>query len=108
MKRILYANGSVLTGDDIATSVVRYATALARAKTADTVRIPIMRDDRQSTVEMLIGPSSQLIIEDAGEGRIADSEVFLDELETKRDRIEHPPPITSGEPDFAPRNFEEY
>jgi hypothetical protein len=42
MKRILYANGSILTGDDIARSVVRYAAVLANAQSADTVVIPVV------------------------------------------------------------------
>ncbi|MBC7589643.1 MAG: hypothetical protein H7226_01190 [Salinibacterium sp.] len=66
MKLILYAGGSVLTGDVVAHSVAEYATALAQAGKADTVRIPVIKDGRLNSVELVIGPASQLIIEDAG------------------------------------------
>jgi hypothetical protein len=108
MKRILYANGSVLTGNDIATSVVRYAAALARAKSADTVQIPTIRDDRQTTVEMLIGPSSQLMIEDAGEGPLDVASAYLEEINSRRDRMEHPAPIGHRETPESSTYYDEF
>ena len=67
MKLIHYAGGSVLTGDDVAHTVAEYATALAQAGKADTVRIPVIKDGLLNAVELVIGPASQLIIEDTVE-----------------------------------------
>lgn len=102
MKRILYASGSVLTGDAIAHSLVLYATALANARAADTVTIPVMQAGSMTTVEMLIGPSSQLILEDAG-GDPDDSfgdDSFADEMDARRTKLDNPPSISPrGKPD---------
>lgn len=105
MKRILYASGSVLTGDAIAHAVVRYATILARAGSADLITIPVLQAGDRGTVEMLIGPSSQLMVEDAGPGPMEtlDEESFLAELEARRDTLEHPRPVGLGpRPGAAP------
>ncbi len=111
MKRILYASGAVLTGDAEAHSVVQYATVLAKADSADTVTIPVYREGRVSTVEMLIGPSSQLMVEDAGDDpqdAFADRS-FLGEIDKRRDRIENPPAITpEGEPTAPIPTLEDY
>jgi hypothetical protein len=95
MKRILYANGSVLTGDAVAHSVVLYATTLAKAGSADAILVPVVEEDGGTTVEMLIGPSSQLIIEDAGEdpASVFEYESFRAEIERRRDSVEHPPSV---------------
>lgn len=111
MKRMLYASGSVLTGDDVAHSVVLYATTLAKADTADTVVIPVYLDSQVGTVEMLIGPSSQLMVEDAGDdpkGAFADTS-FLDEIDRRRVRLENPPAIIpEGEPTAPIPTLEDY
>lgn len=103
MKRILYANGSVLTGDAIAHSVVLYATTLAKAGLADAILVPVVEGDGR-TVEMLLGPSSQLIVEDAGQdpGSVFEYESFRAEIERRRENMEHPPSVLPrGKPDRA-------
>lgn len=96
MKRILYASGSVLTGDAVARAVVQYATSLAKAGSADTITVPVVKGHRSETVEMLIGPSSQLILEDAGEdpGAVFADLSFQEEIDHRRELIENPPVIT--------------
>lgn len=65
MQRIYYSNDSVLTGSEIARALLEYAAALARNESAETVNIPVRRDDGTTTRAMfLIGPASQLIAED--------------------------------------------
>ena len=45
---------------------------------------------------MLVGPSSQLIVEDAGvDPDGLDDAPFIADIEQRRDRIEHPAPIES-------------
>ena len=44
MKRIHYASGSLLTGDDIADVIVRFAAALAHNNGAAEVRAPAVVD----------------------------------------------------------------
>jgi hypothetical protein len=110
MKRILYASGSVLTGDAVAHSVVLYATTLAKAGSADTITIPVVQDRKSSTVDMLIGPSSQLMLEDAGvDPDDPFDESFQKEIDDRRERIENPPPIKPrGKPDEATSLLEEF
>ena len=96
MKRILYANGSILTGDDIAHSVVRYAAVLANAKSADTVVIPVAAGGGNHEVEMLLGPASQLMVEDAETGFETRFDAsYLAALDRRREMFENPPPIAS-------------
>lgn len=98
MKRILYANGSVLTSDRIADAVVRYATVLAGASAADNIRFPVVKDGQPSFVEMLIGPASELMVEDAGDdpGAGFEDAAFLADLTKRGDRMSHPPTIKPG------------
>lgn len=98
MKRILYANGSVLTSDRIADAVVRYATALAGANAADNIRFPVVKDGQPGFVEMLIGPASELMVEEAGDDPDAgfDEADFLADLVVRGERISHPPTIKPG------------
>lgn len=95
MKRILYANGSVLTGDDMARLVVKYATALAQAGTADSISVPAMKENSLRVVELLIGPSSQLIVEDDEPGVASgyDDGPHRALIEDKCARMENPSPI---------------
>lgn len=63
MKLISYAGNSVLTGDDIADAVVHYAEALARSKTSAALDLPVLDSTgRVVTANLLIGPSSQLVV----------------------------------------------
>lgn len=62
MKTVLYAGDSVVTGDDIADAVLRYAAALAGASQAATVDIPVLRPDGKVEHDtLLIGPASQIL-----------------------------------------------
>jgi hypothetical protein len=64
MKRIHYASGSLLTGDDIADVLVRFAAALAHSNGAAEVRAPVVRDDGgRGEVLLLLGPASQMLAE---------------------------------------------
>ncbi|MGV8896073.1 MAG: hypothetical protein ACOH10_00940 [Rhodoglobus sp.] len=95
MKRILYSSGSVLTGDEIAHAVALYATSLARAGQADTVSLPVIQDGVPGMVEIVIGPTSQLIVEDAGDEFDADFDAgpYLERLAERRRELENPPAI---------------
>lgn len=65
MKRIHYASGSLLTGDDIADVLVRFAAALAHRNDAAEVHAPVVLDDGGTgEVLMLLGPASQILAED--------------------------------------------
>jgi len=111
MKRILYASGSVLTGDAVAHSVVTYAATLARAGSADTITIPVVKGNENATVEMLIGPSSQLMLEDAGvdPDDVFGDESFQVEIDHRRERMENPPSVKPrGKPTEAASLLDDY
>ena len=85
MKRIHYASGSLLTGDDIADVLVRFAAALAHRKDAAEVRAPAVVDGGQTgEVLMLLGPASQILAEDEefDGAELKDAE-FVSEFEDK-------------------------
>ena len=65
MKRMHYASGSLLTGDDIADVLVRYAAALAHNNDSAEVHAPAIVDSGGTgEVLMLLGPASQILVED--------------------------------------------
>ena len=64
MRRIVYAGGTLYTGDAIAEALLDYARALARNGTADTVFVPAhTAEGDPGSIELLIGPASQLVSE---------------------------------------------
>lgn len=78
MERIHYAGSSVLTGDAIARSLLRYAEALAVRKGSTTVEIPVRRPSGGlGRASLLIGPASQLFseTEDSDLDEIVDDEL---------------------------------
>ncbi|MFF1572228.1 hypothetical protein ACFVWR_05730 [Leifsonia sp. NPDC058292] len=82
MKRIHYASGAVITGDDIADVLVRYAAVLAKRGIAAEVQAPIVRDDGSTgTALLLLGPASQILAEEApGDNDLVDAD-FVAETE---------------------------
>jgi len=82
MKRIHYASGSLLTGDDIADVIVRFAAALAHNNQAAEVRAPAVTDGGTREVLLLLGPASQMLAEDEPyEGTELLDQRFVDEFE---------------------------
>jgi hypothetical protein len=66
MKLIVYAGSRLMTGDEIALSVLEYCAALADAGTAETIEIPVLTAEGvRSHATLLVGPSSQIVAEDA-------------------------------------------
>jgi len=85
MKRIHYASSSLLTGDDIADVLVRFAAALAHKNDAAEVHAPaIVEGGDTGEVLMLLGPASQILAEDEqyGGSELHD-EAFVNECEDK-------------------------
>lgn len=65
MKLIAYAGAKLLTGDDIAAAVLEYCAALADEDAAETLHIPVLREDgTRGSALMLVGPASQIVAED--------------------------------------------
>jgi hypothetical protein len=62
MRRIRYAGDSVVTGDVIASVVIEYSEALAKANTAASIDIPVrLAGGDTGMATLLVGPASQLI-----------------------------------------------
>ena len=71
MKHIQYDSSTILTSDDVADAVIEYAAALASGDRADTIAIPsVAHDGTMTTTKVLIGPSSELVVEDAEEDEL--------------------------------------
>jgi len=66
MKRIHYASGTLVTGDAIADVLMRYAASLAANNSAADVHAPALLDSGEiGDVQMVLGPASQILAEDA-------------------------------------------
>ncbi len=81
MRRIRYAGDSVVTGDDIASMVIEYSEALAKANTAASIEIPVrLGTGGIGMATLLVGPASQLIssTEDLPHEEIEDPELVAD------------------------------
>ncbi|WP_345763095.1 hypothetical protein [Diaminobutyricibacter sp. McL0608] len=84
MKRIYYAGASILTGERIAESVLRYAEALAKAGSADEIAVPsIAEDGKREEAMLLVGPASQLLAEDEPSRSDLEDPSFVAELDRK-------------------------
>ena len=87
VKRILYAGGSVLTGDGIADAVLDYAAELANAGKAAKLDVPALDlEQRPERVSLVIGPSSQLMAEPVVVGQEMEDETFTQQLR-RRTRV---------------------
>lgn len=91
MRRIYYANGSVLTDDLTCKALLRYARALAEADLADVVQVPVRAEDgRVVYAHFLIGPASQIFSDPVGEpSTVPLDQEIIDKLETATARL-HP------------------
>jgi hypothetical protein len=66
VKRVTYAGSEFVTGDDIASALLSCGRALAEAGEAEAVSIPTWEQDGTITgVLVLIGPASQMIVQEA-------------------------------------------
>jgi len=85
MKRIHYASGSLLTGDDIADVLMRFGAALAHNNAAAEVCAPAVVDGgSRGEVLLLLGPASQMLAEDeAFGGEELLDEPFVEEFEQR-------------------------
>lgn len=91
MKRVLYAGGAFLTDDAVATALTSYAAALARVDSADTVIVPGLNEQGVShDVEVLLGPASQMLIEDADVVGVIESAAFVGDLKLRGDKLHSP------------------
>lgn len=98
MRRLHYANGYMITPDAVSKAVLRYARALADARTSDVVTIPVLGEGGGVTsAHVLLGPASQLYSTDVADsiGEFTDSALVAD-LELRTRRIE---PSTIAWPD---------
>lgn len=95
MKHIRYDNTTILTGDDIADAVIEYAAALSGGDRADTVAVPsIAPDGTRTTTKILIGPTSELVVEDADDDQLEDEDGdFVERLRAAARTFGHAEPI---------------
>lgn len=93
MHKIAYTGTVFYTGDRIAAALLEYAAALARADSAATVSIPARTSVGDLvTLEVLLGPASQLASEPAGDmgwPEIVDDDILAD---IERHSVELAPP----------------
>lgn len=95
MKHILYDGASLLTRDDVADAVIEYAAALAGGDRADTIAVPVVAaDGTMTTTKILIGPSSEVVVEDADEDELEiDDDEFVARLRAAARTFGHAEPI---------------
>ncbi|MFS0732390.1 hypothetical protein ABC304_10345 [Microbacterium sp. 1P10UB] len=101
MKTVIYAGDAFVTGDAIADAVLRYSKILAEAGTADTVTIPVRRNDGERVeATLLLGPASQIVAESQpydGREEIEDGDV-VDELNARSDTRDAPVGLPVDDP----------
>ena len=84
MRRVHVGGSTFVTSDDIAASLVKYATVLARHGKTDTVRVPIATEDgQQSTIMCTLG-SAPVTIEDVATPRSSDNPHAVSEFDARR------------------------
>lgn len=106
MKKIFYAGGAVLTGDQTCKAVLRLARALALKGQSDIVEFPIVEEGgRLLSAHLLIGPSSQIAaVSVAGSDDEPNDPEVIAELEQRTRQLQPSRPIWDDEmrsvPDF--------
>jgi hypothetical protein len=101
MKRISSGREELTTESGLADAVLDYAVVLAQASTADTITIPILREDGVvDEARLLLGPASQLTIVPDGRAHVdlPGSASITAELE-RRTASYLPRPIATDETD---------
>lgn len=91
MKTVNYAGSEFLTGDEIASALLRCGQVLAEAGEAETVSIPAREQDGSvTTLMVLLGPASQIVVKGApqGDGEMID-EAAVERLRAIERRL-HP------------------
>jgi hypothetical protein len=90
MRRLSYAGGFLDTSDEIAGALLDYAAMLANHDRADTIHVPaIGLPGGADTVELLIGPASQLVSTPIDDVRTEPAgEAFLADLDARTQRME--------------------
>ena len=88
MRRINYAGGTIITGDEIAEALLSYAAALANANRAATIHVPVAIESEGSIAvhpaEVLVGPASQLVAEPVEwSGSELEDRAFLERVEER-------------------------
>ncbi len=98
MKVISYAEEHIVTSDEIADEVLKYARDLGRTKTADTIDIPaVYTDGHVGQVHLLIGPSSQIsVLESDQEPKELHGEEFIAELQRRSAAMRSPQAAVVG------------
>jgi hypothetical protein len=99
MKHIHYDGATILTGDDVADAVIEYAAALSGGDRADTVAVPsVGPDGTLTTTKILIGPASELVVEDADDDVLeTEDAVFVQRLRAAARSFGHSEPIHAAE-----------
>jgi hypothetical protein len=112
VRRISTGIEQLLTAEVVADAVLTYATVLARANTADSITIPILKEDgRIDRARLLLGPASQLTIVPDGtaEVELPGADDVVSDLHTRTARLE-PTAIREDEPagESSFPDFDEY
>jgi hypothetical protein len=92
MRRIAYSDEHFVTTDAIAAKVLDYAKVMGRRNTDDVVQLPAVGEHgRVRSVEILIGPSSQItaVQVDGPEIDLGEQDL-LDDLERRIARLRQP------------------
>ena len=99
MKHIHYDATTILVGDDVADAVIEYAAALSGGDRADTVEVPaVAPDGTMTTTKILIGPASELVVEDAEDDVLeVDDTQFVARLRSAAKTFGHHEPIHAAE-----------
>ena len=72
MKRISYAGGSILTGDDVAQALLDYVTEHSRGEASVAVDILVQEADGTTrTHTLVLGPATELDVADVAEETLA-------------------------------------
>jgi hypothetical protein len=99
VKHIHYDSATILTGDDVADAVIEYAAALSGGDRADTVAVPsVAPDGTLTTTKILIGPASELVVEDADDDVLETEDAeFVQRLRAAARTFGHSEPIHAAE-----------
>jgi hypothetical protein len=99
MKHVMYAEKSLLMGDEVADSLLEYARLLAEASHADTVTVRAIGVDGNTVdAAFLLNPTSVMMVESTNSTvEPPDNEEAVRYLQERIERLSRPPGVQAEE-----------
>jgi len=108
MKQVIYAEKSLLLGDEVVDLMMEYAVLLAKQSSADSVDVEAIETDGDKvTATFLIGPATIMVAETARSGFPEPDNDSAEAYLKEQIGLIKTPPLAHGLDGFDPQGYED-